>query len=214
MRLHYGLFILPILLAACGNDKEFEDRKEIIAGSIAENKGKIIFRVHKQDVLIRTRSEYIIDSGDSVEVALRGELFSPYRAIPLKTIHRDDRSTPERLLTLDHQANVLDNEELILENWFPEERIEIKQFLDDAEVRMDNRQTVEQIRSMELYGWVTYKGYLIMLVGYNKSKEGVSPAVTMKRIRDQWYLTNALADDEIVGIIWTAHNGFGAVSPN
>ncbi len=214
MRLHYGLFFLPILFAACGNDNQVENKKEIVYTPEFEKKDQVIFRVHKQDVLIRTRSEYIIDSGDSVEAALTGELFSPYRSIPLKTVHRDDRGTPEKLLTLDHQANALDNEELILENWFPDERIDIKQFLDDTEVRMNNRQTVKQIKSMELYGWVTYKGYLIMLVGYNNSKEGVSPAVTMKRIRDQWYLTNALAEDEVMGIIWTAHNGFGTVSPN
>lgn len=176
---------------------------------VAESLSPITFAAKKSDVLISSPQKPIRVKGEYLEVTLQGRLNNPGIDLPLQVKNFTDRSTPEKALRLDHHANVSDNGPLIVSGWMPADRPEIEKLLADPNIRSKNRALVSQIHRMSLKGIVAYKGYSLALVSYNNGAGPIHPVITMKKVGQEWLLSNALSDDDVLSILWSVHNGYG-----
>lgn len=177
----------------------------------AEQLSAISFSAKKTDVMLTSIQKPVKAKGEYVEVTLQGRLYKPGIDLPLKVKDTTDRSTPENALSLDHHANLSDNAALIVAGWMPEDRPEIQKMLADSKVRSLNKKAVAQIHKMTLKGIVEYKGYALALISHNNGDGPIHPVITMKKVGNEWFLTNALSGDDVVNILMSVHNGYGQI---
>lgn len=159
-------------------------------------------------------SDLIKSNGDTLSVSLEGYYYKEPKNIPLTPENISDRRSIESLISNDHYANQLNNEEMILSNWSMNDQSTIGELLSDEEVRSQNKKFVRQITNLNLHAVLRYKGYYLALVEVLHNEFPYSSVFTITKSVDGYFLTNILSSDNVVHLVWTAFSGEGKIEFN
>lgn len=202
----YISIILIIFALQTGCNKN----EEAISGEPSFGKIKILVpKSTVEDLMLD--NELIKKENDSLSIILEGTFYKSAKNIPLSPEIFNDRSKIESLLSNDHYANQIDNGEMILSNWSINDQSNISEMLADEKIRTKNKKFVRQITNLKLHGILRYKGYYLALVEVIHNEYPYSAVITITKAAEGYFLTNILASDNVVHLVWTAFSGEGTI---
>ena len=178
------------------------------ASEKAAKEGEILFRVKVSDMGIQTGSLAQGKSpNDYVEVKLPGELYKPPKQVGAIERSQAKWDTPLDAAQSDFSAFKTDDDEWILENFLPEDREQIREFLGNSAMRERNNAAFADKDSREVHGKVEYQGYTILFI--RESEDSNTMPLTFKNSPEGWKRTNALSADETLDVVFAVLMGNG-----
>ncbi len=168
--------------------------------------GELTFRAKKSSL-------WIMDSklaegkklNDFIEVNIPGELYAPYREIKDISKSEVDRKTIESAISSIFSANKNGDLDWIVGNFIEEEQKKARFFFQDKNVLKDSQDDAKNIIAKHIVGRVDYNNHVIIFVeqNYGNNKK-ITEAITLKNVKGEYKLTNALAEDETYDLIFAA----------
>ncbi len=140
---------------------------------------------------------------DIVSVVLPAEIYDPPSVHDPAPREAASRATPVEAAIGDFSAWKANDADWIVSNFVSGEQEEVRDFLDDEEMRAANR--VIQERHEKLYIWadVRHGGFALVLVSYDDSRQfGVAAAFI--ETGEGWQRTNSLSEDPVFDLVWAA----------
>jgi hypothetical protein len=163
----------------------------------------ILFRVQVSSTGLQSRW---LENGkretDFVEVSLAGTLHDP--PLQLAVTNRGGASwdAPVSAALSDFSAFKADDDDWILENFVSEEHGEVRDFLNNADLRELNRRLFEDKEHMYVSGEVEYRGFVFVLA--EGSEQATPRPLTFEKTDEGWKRTNKLSDDQTFDIVFSA----------
>lgn len=175
---------------------------------------EILFRVRVSDAGLQ--AHWMAEGNrpeDFLEARLPGKIYDPPLRFGSVAKENSERDTPIHAAISDFSAFQADEDAWILENFSPEQRDDVRLFLDNPDIRENNRKILESQSQLLVTGEVIYGAYALLFEG---SEDGspVRPLAWKKSGESsQWLRTNDLSDDATFDIVFSAlSNGEVAVA--
>ncbi len=205
------IVVIVVTLAAAGMQPACTSEPPPVEDAAARevvNSGEILFRVKVSDMGIQTGSLARGKSPDDyVEVKLPGELYNPPKQVSAIGKSQAKWDTPLDTAQSDFSATKADDDEWILENFLPEDREEIREFLGNPAIRERNKTAFEEKDSREVLGKVEYQDYTLLFI--RESRDTNTMPMTFKNSPEGWKRTNALSADETLDVVFAGLMGNG-----
>jgi hypothetical protein len=173
--------------------------------------GTLVFRVKAAELGLQdsTFAKRASPTGYA-ELSEPGELYTqPMTLLPV-TRAQARRSSPEAAAQGDFSAQRTDDRGWIVENFAPSERAAVQGMVADPKLFAANQDIMVKRSVLKIHGRVEYKGFAVLVVGYDDAPERHYPLVFVPS-GGAWYRTNALSRDEGFDVIFTAVTGRGSV---
>lgn len=174
------------------------------SAALAQTSQHLIFRVKVGDLLLQNSS---LASGKApaefVELTLPGKLYAPpIQIAPIpKSIAKWD--TPIAAATADFSADKADDDKWIAENFAPGDRAEVRQMLDDKEIRQRNSSIFRNQNVRYIAGEAKYKNYTLLFVR-DGSISAAPKVMTLEKAAEGYRRTNALSKDSTFDVVWSS----------
>ena len=143
-------------------------------------------------------------AGEFVEVTLPGSRFSPPQEIPLIERAAVDRTTPKGVLISMRSANLAGDAAWIAENFAPQDQERLRKLLADPGMIAKNRAYYSTVKRVLLLESVRIRQYTVLVVNEQSAQASVTHPVTMIETPRGWRVTNDLADDATLDVVWRA----------
>jgi hypothetical protein len=146
---------------------------------------------------------------DVVEVTIPGQLRSPPAPLPLVSRSDADWSTPERAAASCVSANLAGDAAWIAESYVPAEREAVRKQFSDPVIAQRTRDYFRSMGKVEMTGWAEVRGLtVVFLQGRDADGDATFASATLSKTGSGWRQTNALAEDDMFEVVWTAlHTG-------
>ena len=143
---------------------------------------------------------------DKVKVVLQGSLIIPARKELPVSKEAADWSSPEKAAISDYSANVADDLDWILKGWVAEEREKIKGMMANEQIRTRKRAAHADSKGFLIHGVVYHGEYAIILAKHDVERASLGLPIAFKKTGEGWKKTNALAGNEVMGVVFSAFN--------
>ena len=167
---------------------------------------QLTFRAKKTDLWIKNSS--LVEEkkdDDFIEVELPGELYESPKQVLEITKKEINRNTLEGIVASVFSANKAADLKWIVDNFVDEEKAKTKSLFKNKQILKESQADAQGIRGRYIKGQVEYKDYIIVFIeeDYPRGKK-VTEALTCKKTREGWKVTNALASDETYDVVFAA----------
>ncbi len=149
---------------------------------------------------------------DLVNVSLKGNIFDPPKETKIIPKNKVNRNNPLNSSDSVFSANKASDLNWIIENFTDEEQPKIKSILGDGQILQRNQEALSKLKKEYITGEAIYKNYVLLFTRHDYGEgKGINIPVVYKKTNKGWKQTNALAQDKVYDIVFSALNS-GTVS--
>lgn len=180
-----SFFLLVIFLPGCSGGDDYP--------------GEVVVTVP----VFELDEKVILDSENEngyIQIDLPGELYVPPMMIEIDSSKLPDRKTPIKAIATLFYAGQLDSTGLIMESWFYNSQLEMKQILQRREEFFLRDTSGTGLNNINIHGKLFYKDHILILTA-NSQNKFVFP---LKKFEEVYLVTNELVNDDTLSIISAA----------